>query len=182
MDSGWIKALELPTKITGGVFGACVLIYFLHQSEQITLADIGAWVLPTVLITGALSGCIFLTTVIANLWEAYGGWRQRRAEKALEDKIEKTALAHLDNLSEQEIYIVAQALKEESPSITLWAHSSGAAQLVSKRLLLQHGGEFMTEHWPFTFLSFAWDEIVKRKEFFLEKENELEAMRKRKGR
>ena len=180
--SGWIKALELPAKITGGVFAGCVAIYLLDRSGQLDLTLIGVWVRPTVLVAGALSGCLFVASVIGELGAiGQGLWSGRQLKKRA-DSDRAQAISHLDRLSEQEVYLVAKALRGGSPSFTSWAHVSGAAQLVDKGLLIQHAGTFNRDHWPFSFKDFAWEEIEKRREFFLEKEKELEAARKRKGR
>ena len=180
--SGWVKALELPAKITGGVFSACVVVYFLDRSGQLVLADIGAWVRPVVVIVGALTGCLFVASVVAAIGEIGGATLKARKTKKGQTEQEAASLAHLDKLSEQEIYMVCEALKEGSPSFTSWAFISAAAPLVEKGLLIQHVGQFNQDHWPFTFRDFAWEEIEKRRDFFLEKEKKLEAERKRKGR
>jgi len=175
MDSGWIKALELPTKITGGVFAASVVIYLLDRSDQLALAEIGAWVSPVVIITGVLSGCLFVASVLSSL----GGagvriWENSRARKSRLEA-EARALAHLDQLSEQELYMVCEAIREGSPSFHSWAYISGGGQLTAKGLLYSPEGTFNTEHWPFTFNDFAWKEIERRKDEFLQKEKNAKA-------
>lgn len=173
--SGWVKALELPAKITGGVFGACVVVYLLDRSDYLVLADIGVWARPAVAIVGVLSGCLFLASVISEEWGSYKAKKGQTAQ-------ESVSLAHLDKLSEQETYMVCQALNEGSPSFTSWVQASGAAQLVDKGLLIQHAGQFNRDDWPFTFQDFAWEEIEKRRDSFLEKEREYEAARNKGGR
>lgn len=181
LEPGWIKALELPTKITGGVFGACVVIYFLDRSGQLVLADIGAWVRPVVVIAGAVSGCLFVASIIGSIGQGAGKLWQDHKQKKAHDEQRQAAISHLDRLSEQEIYMVCQALKEGSPSFTSWAFISAAAQLVEKGLLIQHAGQFNQDHWPYTFHDFAWEEIEKRRDFFLKKKREYEAARKKNG-
>jgi hypothetical protein len=179
LQAGWVKALELPAKIIGGVFSACVLIYFLDGSGQLVLADIGEWMRPVVIIAGAVSGCLFFASIIGSIGAALGKMWQGYKQKKAHDKRQQTAISHLDKLSKNEVYIVCNALKEGSPSFTSWAFSSAAAQLIEKGLLIQHTGQFIRDYWPYTFHDFAWQEIEKRRDFFLEKEKELEAVRKR---
>jgi hypothetical protein len=103
-------------------------------------------------------------------------------QSAKESKIadaKAKALAHLDTLSEEEVYIVAKALEEGSPSIKWWLHSGGAAHLVHKGLLDQLPGQYMKDHWPYTFRDFAWQAMLFRKEEFLKRSAELEAAKKK---
>ena len=179
MDSGWIKALELPAQITGGVFAACCLVYLLNETGQLALADVGEWALPVIIIAGILSGCLFVGAILAYFWRKFEKWREQREKKVQKDEVQKTALAYLDTLSEQENYMVCKALKEGSPSFTSWLHISAAAQLVDKGLLIQHTGVFNREHWPYTFHDFAWKEIERRKDEFLQKETDAKPVRRR---
>lgn len=190
MDSGWLKALELPAKITGGIFAGCVAALYLDTAGAISLSQIGAWLRPSIAVVAVFSGALFLAGILNELVVAFRSWRAKTIEDAaaLADQSAKDsriadakakALAHLDTLSEEEVYIVAKALEEGSPSIKWWLHSGGAAQLVHKGLLDQLPGQYMTDHWPYTFRDFAWQAIILRKEEYLKRSAELEAAKKK---
>lgn len=190
MDSGWLKALELPAKITGGIFAGCVVALYLDTVGTIILSQIGAWLRPSISVAAVFSGTMFLAGILNELVMALRAWlaKSKADAAALADQSAKEAsiaeakakaLAHLDTLSEEEVYIVAKALDEGSPSIKWWFHSGGAAQLVHKGLLDQLPGEYMTEHWPYTFRDFAWQAMLLRKDEYLKRSADLEASRKK---
>ena len=187
--SGWVKALELPAKITGGVFIGCLLVYVLDRSGELVLADIGTWVRPVIVLVGILSGCLFFASILSDGWQAsVRFWRshsESRDKEKAETEARERALKHLDQLSEQELYMVCEAIRENSPSFTSWAYISAGAQLVDKGLLIQHQGRFHTDHWPYTFHDFVWEEIEKRQDEFLRAEKAKKAEKekaKRRGR
>ena len=95
MDSGWIKALELPAQITGGVFAACCLVYLLNETGQLALADVGEWALPVIIIAGILSGCLFVGAILAYFWRKFEKWREQREKKVQKDEVQKLSLIHI---------------------------------------------------------------------------------------
>lgn len=173
MDSGWLKALELPAKITGGIAAGCIVALVLDSRGAIDFVAIGGWLRPAVAIAAVFSGALFLAGMINEGAAALGKRRSKTASLADQAASMQKALANLDTLSEGEIHIVAHALKGGSPSITCWLHSGAAAQLVHKGLLVQLAGRYSSEHWPFVFRDFAWEEILKRKDHFLDRSAEL---------
>ncbi|MEY8096316.1 hypothetical protein AB9F29_02715 [Falsihalocynthiibacter sp. S25ZX9] len=183
MDSGWIKALELPAKVTGGVFVACIVIWTCDRVEVLNLDGIGTWLRTTVVLLGILSGCLFVFSVFTDFWNAARGWQKQRVENTTQNNAiiaaQKKSLIHLDQLSEQENSLVAAALKEDSPSFTYWANASGAGQLIAKGLLYSPAGSYHMDHFPFTFHDFAWEEIKVRRDAVLARETECEERRKR---
>ena len=69
MDSGWIKALELPAKITGGIcLGSAVVLYLGHL-ELFALNDVGSWLEASVFLILIFTGSLFVTSVIGSLFE-----------------------------------------------------------------------------------------------------------------
>lgn len=148
MDSGWLKALELPAKITGGILVGSVVALYLNSVGALDLAQIGPWLSPAISIAAIFSGALFLASIINELMAEFRSWLTKKAadaevsaeKEAAASAAKAKALAHLDALSEEEIYIVAEALKEGSPSVKCWLHSGGAAQLVHKKLLDQLPG------------------------------------------
>lgn len=190
MDSGWIKALELPAKITGGLFVACALIWFLDGTDVLNLDDVVSWLRPVILIIWVGSGCLFGASLVGEIWGAGAAYLKKRGETkdaaakeiaALKAKDErrKAIVAHLDQLSEKETYEAAKALKGGSPSFESWAHSTGAGQLIAKGLVYSPQGTFNQDHFPFTFYDFAWEGLQERKEAILKNEAKYELGRKK---
>ncbi|MFH1342920.1 MAG: super-infection exclusion protein B [Pseudomonadota bacterium] len=186
MDSGWLKALELPAKITGGIFVGSLVTLYLDSVGSLSLAQIGIWLRPLISVAAIFSGALFLANIVNELVMEFRSRQTKKsadaaaiAEKTANDTAasvaKATALAHLDALSEEEIHIVAKALKDGSPSVKWWCHSGGAAQLVHKGLIDQLPGQYMRDNWPFIFHDFAWEAMLNRKEAFLERAAELEA-------
>lgn len=188
MDSGWIKALELPAKITGGLFVACGTIWFLDDKNALNLDEIAAWVQPVIVILWIGSGCLFGASLVGDAWSFGANALQKRVEKqdAIgKETLEKEALearrssiiAHLDRLSEKEIFEAAKALKGGSPSFESWAHSTGAGQLLAKGLIYSPQGSYNQDYFPFTFHDFVWEALEERRDTILAKEVEYERKR-----
>ena len=190
MDSGWIKALELPAKITGGLFVACAVIWFLDGTDSLKLDDVASWLRPVVLIIWVGSGCLFGATLVGDAWSAGATYLNKRTEtkdaaarKAAEVKAKddrrNAIIINLNHLSEKENYEAAKALKGGSPSFESWAHSTGAGQLIAKGLLYSPQGTYNQDHFPFTFYDFAWEALQERREAILEKEAAYELARRK---
>jgi hypothetical protein len=174
MDSGWLKALELPAKITGGIAAGSIIALVLDSRGAIDFAAIGSWLRPAIAIAAIFSGALFLAGMINEGAAAFGKSRSKKASLADQAAFKRKAIAHLDTLSDEEVHIVAKALKEGSPSVKWWFHSGGAAQLVHKGLLDQLPGQYPSDHWPFVFRDFAWEAIQERRDRFLARAAELE--------
>ena len=190
MDSGWIKALELPEKITGGLFVACAVIWFLDGTETLNLDDVASWLRPVILIIWVGSGCLFVASLVGNAWAAGAAYLKRRAESKstaakeaaevkAKDEHRNAIIARLDHLSEKENYEAAKALKEGSPSFESWEHSTGAGQLKGKDLIYSPQGTYHQDHFPFTFFDFAWKALQERREAILKKEVAYELKRRK---
>ena len=189
LNPDWIKALQLPAKVTGGLFVACTVIWFLDTNSTIRVDDLAFWLRPLYMIIWVVSGCLFGASMFADAWAAGVEYFKRRAETKdsasrkmaeveAKEKQRQAIAAQLDHLSRPEIYEAAKALKAGSPSFESWAHSTGAGQLMSKGLIYSPQGTFNSEHFPFTFHDFAWEALQQRREAILEKEKAHELERK----
>jgi hypothetical protein len=188
-DSGWLAALNLPTKVVAGVFIALCVTLGLDIYEYIDLSSIGSLTrLILVLLCVLFGGLLFASLVelaaqpkIAKMKTTLLAERRkdREDEKAAErEAARQRALANLDHLSAWELRIVADALKEGSPSFYTYAHSSPVAQLQAKNLVYSPGGTHHQDHYPFTFHDFAWKVLLQRKDEFLTKAEEAEEREK----
>ena len=190
MDPGWIKALELPAKITGGLFLACAAIWSLDNAGTLKLDAVASWLRPAIMIIWVGSGCLFGASLVSDVWVASIAYLKKRAAaqetaakqaadiRAIEEH-RKSIIAHLDRLSEKEVYEAAKALKGGSPSFESWAHSTGAGQLLAKGLIYSPPGTYHQEHFPFTFYDFAWEALQERREAILEKDALYEIARRK---
>ena len=192
MDSGWLKALELPAKITGGVLAACVIALYGDNKGLLSLSKIGPWFRPVLQVIAVFAGALFAANILSDFLVYCRGYQAKiaaekekvedeRKKAAAEEAAKKKSVSHLDKLSEEETYIVADALKKNTPSIKWWLHSGGAAQLCAKGLLQQLPGQYQTNHWPFIFYDFAWEAIEERRESLLKQAEkfELESKKRR---
>jgi hypothetical protein len=190
VDSGWIKALELPAKITGGLFIASGVIWFLDRNRALNLDEVATWLRTLILIMWVGTGCLFGTSIIGDVFSAGVALLRKRAaarevaaqtaaECASKEAARKAILAKLDTLSEREVHEAAKALKAGSPSFESWVHSTGAGQLIAKGLLYSPQGTYNGDHFPFTFHDFVWKALQERREEILSREAAYELERKR---
>ena len=94
---------------------------------------------------------------------------KRKERTAVAETNQKIALENLDHLSAHEIRVVADALEGDSPTFYTYAHSPPVAMLQGKGLVWTPGGRHHMDHYPFTFYTFVWEELLERRDEFLEK-------------
>lgn len=190
VDSGWIRALELPAKITGGLSVACAVIWLLDGSDSLNLDDVASWLRPVILIIWISSSCLFGASLLGEAWTAGAAHLRKRA--AAKDTAAKEAaelqkrneqrqalVSQLDHLSERETHEAAKALKGGSPSFETWAYSPGAGHLIAKGLVYSLSGTYNQEQFPFIFHDFAWEALLERREVILANEAKFEKLRQR---
>ncbi len=160
LESGWIKALELPAQITGGLASGCFILYVLDKNTAFDLSAIGVWFPTVVIVVGVLSACLFWGACIQGLWPHI----RRQWRKKFLSAEEKRSIEHLDNLSEGELEYVTQALMDKTPSFVANINDPSVGLLRAKKLVAAIGGQYDMRACPFTFTKHAWKEIQKREE------------------
>lgn len=181
----WLDALKLPLKITiavavsSGLLLALDLNGYLDYGEYAALARA---VFITLTVVSSVFVVVGIITVLSSpLWQ-----RQRQSALALRRSVRRKeqedlraaervrVLAHLDHLSEEEIWYVADALKKGSPSFLTYVHSPPVSLLGGKGLVWTPGGEHNRNYYPYSFHDFVWEQLLERKDEFLAKHEENE--------
>jgi hypothetical protein len=137
---------------------------------------------------------VFALVAVAKVLE--GGWTEGRRvlarrqakkakdEKAAREKVEAEAVrakivGRLDHLSDDEIELVAGALKAGSQTIQGWLYWAEARGLEQKGLIISAPGEGNMDHWPWTFPDDVWAGLQGRKEAILARAKALEPPKRR---
>ena len=179
----WLDALRLPARVTLGLFFVCVVLLILYRYNVITFGIFGDNTTDILIIVAVLFGVLTLSHLGALLVSPITEKHKqslltkrreirRQEHEADRDEREAAALARLDHLSEHEIRLVADALRENSQSIYIYSQTPHAATLISKDLLYTPGGTYHQDYYPFTFHDFAWQELLIRKDEFIAKDDE----------
>lgn len=184
-DSNWLNALKLPTQVVIGVFIACVLILILDWKGVIVLNQFGVITKTIVIIIAVLTGSLSLTGIIDFFKNQFLNKQKRRAlverrrvreeeDKKKREESRNNAIQRLEHLSCKEIWYLADCLKEGSQSFYTYVHSPPVTTLMGKGLVYTPGGTHHQDHYPFTIYDYVWDELLARKEEFLEKQANCE--------
>lgn len=185
-DPHWLNAFKLPTKVVGGLFIASVTLLFLDHYSVLQLSELGSKTVAIVWVGGVITGCLLLASLVELLTQPFRAKAQtsalakRRSQRMLEKKLERdearqNAVDKLDHLSGRELRVVADALREGSPSFYTYANSSAVSQLRAKNLVYTPGGAHHTDHYPFTFHDFVWEVLVERKAEFLQRSEDAQS-------
>lgn len=194
-DAKWLDVLKLPFKAKLAIALACGLLLYLFDASLLSFGKLDNIIKTALVIALAVSAVIVVVDGLA--WLA-GPIVQRRhssllaARRALRRKEEEAqreeqraaVLAQLDHLSAWEIKVIAKALKSDSPTFYTYVHSPPVTMLLGKRLAWTPGGEHHQDHYPFTIADFVWEELLKRREEFLAKDQavrDAEEAEKRSG-
>jgi len=183
--SKFLSSLALPARVSGGIFAALLLILVFNSQGWVRLVEIVAWAPVAVIVGATLFGCLFGASLIDNAIKFTIRLRKRsalveRQEKrqkekdAAQNELYAEALARLDHLSDRQIQFVADALRAGSPSFLTYMDDPDISILMSFQLVTSPGGSHNQAHYPFFFNDIAWAEILKRKEEFLQKADELD--------
>lgn len=188
--TGLLKALELPAKVSLGIFISSLVLIFSDSYKLLPLAPLWVHSVAVLKITAVVSGCLLLASGIAFLAEDKLNSRKasilsrRRAllekEKIAALELKKSEnLLYLDSLSYEEKVVIAAALRANSMSVVVPFDSIGANLLRSKGLGVFAGGLVDMEGAAFTIAPYAWRALQARKEDILSKVSEPSKVRRR---
>lgn len=169
MDAGWIKALELPAKITGGLFAACVLIWLVDGSDALSLDDLGSWARPLLVVIAILSGCLFVSSIIPEVWQATESHRLERRSRAHHKKRIQEFIADIPYLTEKEKTILGYLRHYKKKRFTGAQDAGHAATLLSKGYIRYIGVKGQTVSImdvPFEVSSHVWEVVEARPDDF----------------
>lgn len=176
--------LKLPRRAILGILLSCLTLYFLNSYELIDLSIISkhanlALIVLSIIMTSMIFSEILdyiISTINHNLKRREVS-RRRAIKKAVleaERSEERSrALKRLNHLSNEEVALVAKALAANSPSFTWWVNCPHASLLMSKKLVFSPVGQHPADHYPFMFYDFAWEELLRRKDEFIERDREI---------
>ena len=169
MDSGLIKALELPAKITGGIFVASVLIWLFDGSDTLNLDDFGPWARSLSIIVLTLSGCLFASAIIQKSWEATESYRTARQRKKKHRKLVNDFSAQIPYLNEKEKIILGYLRHNNQKRFTGADDAGHARTLLSKgyvRYIAFQGQVVSARDVPFEVSEHVWEVVEARPEDF----------------
>lgn len=162
MDSGWIKALELPAKITGGLFAASVLIWIVDGSSTLNLDDIGSWMRPLVVVLMILTGCLFVSSIIPQLWQSTESYRFKRRITAQHEVRVRRFKEDIPYLTEKEKKILGYLRHHKQKRFTGASDAGHATTLLSKgyiRFIGVRGQIVDAMDMPFEVAEHVWEVI-----------------------
>ncbi len=167
----WIKALQLPNKITSAVLGACVVLLLFDDWGVVDLNKVSEAAWTIVVIVAVFSACLFLISLLAQYGPkgfllAKMKWASR-SEKAHQ----KSVLSELDALTDDEISVVAEAALDNRRRFEMAKHDQVCFQLCDKGVLIHSTNSAMpVRGYLFEFPYFVWEELTRRGAEFLEKD------------
>ena len=165
MDSGWIKALELPARITGGLFAAAILILLIDGSDALNLDDLGSWARPLCFVIFILAGCLFVFSVVPEVWKATEGYRLERRRKALYAKCVQDFIADIPYMTDKEKIILGYLRHHKQKRFTAAQDGGHARTLLSKgyvRYIGVKGQAIDLMDVPFEVARHVWEVIEAR--------------------
>lgn len=176
--SGWLKALELPTRALLGIFISALALILAESYGILSLVPLWVHSGTILKIIAIVSGCLLLAAGSAFLVEEkIKSWKvsvlsRRRAllKKEKEAELDKKRLERLhllDSLSYAEKEVIAAALRANSMSTVVPVDSVGANLLRSKALGGFAGGLVDMEGAAFTIAPYVWNALQARKEEIL---------------
>jgi len=172
-DSGWLKALEIPTRIIAGIFLFCSIVIVLDYYSYIDFDGFNPWSSFVLLLIWILALCILLTTGIKNFWEKFSEKQKSSREKTEREIFENSVLARIDYLSRNELRPLVDCLEKNQQSFLGYVYDGDNSNLMAKNLLSTPGGTHNQDYYPFTIPDFVWKYLLKQKEEILSRYSSL---------
>lgn len=165
MDSGWIKALELPAKITGALFVASCVILLIDGTDSLSLSDIGTWARPLITIILVGSGCLFVFSAMSTAWESTTGVRTSWLRKRWYKKRRQDFIDDIRFLTERERKILGYLRHYNQKRFTGTQDGGHARTLVAKGYVHFIGVEGQgvdPMNVPYEVADYVWEVIEAR--------------------
>ena len=185
-DPKWLDALKLPLRLKLAIAAACGALFYLFKSKAITLGAFDGVVIALLLVTIVVFAIVVVFDGLAWLAKPLSEKRRlsllakrrsvvRSAQIEQREEQRGAILAQLDHLSRWEVQTVVKTLQGNSPTFYSYVFSPPISMLQAKNLVWTPGGPHNQDHYPFCFADFVWDEILKRREEFIERERAFKA-------
>jgi hypothetical protein len=183
-DAKWLDALKLPLKVTIGVAIASFVLLILDLKGLLDFGQYGAIARLALIL---LSVVFSILAVVGIVDELLAPVREKRRQSVLAARravrrkehdeqrsaAQREALARLDHLSKEEIRVVADCLRDGSPSFFTYVHHPPVTMLMGKGLVWTPGGQHHQDHYPFSFHDWIWEKLLERKDEFIAKDDEF---------
>lgn len=193
IDSNWINALKLPTKVLTGLFVASVTLLVFDKAEILELSLFGSVAKPATILICVVSGALSFTSITSFFIELFNSSRkrtllqQRRELKKIEVQEEISAqkrrvIERIPHLSKDELHYLADCLRENSQSFTTYVHSPPASTLISKGLIYTPGGTHHQDYYPFVVNDFVWQHLLENRDQIITKDDENKRIEEEKKR
>ena len=177
-DSGWLKLLTFPARVSAGLFLFSILALAFNYLGLIELAAERQWLILTAL----LFGCLFAAAVGGLIYDHVMQTRKksllrsrRELQKAEELKArhayEAGVIQRIDYLSKEELSYVADCLRANEQSFLTYIYSPPVSNLGAKGFVGTPGGSHNQDHYPFYFHDFAWRALLARKDELIAKDD-----------
>ena len=174
-NSNWLQALTLPTKVSAALFLSFAIL-LLFDDCQILLINKLPYITREICLLGMiLFGCLSSTSLVAVFLESIIQRRKvnllaerRRIRREEQDQVraeqEAATISRLEYLSKEELHYVVDCLQKNEQSFLGYVYSGPISNLVAKGLVSTPAGTHDLDMYPFFFLDFAWQAMLKRKD------------------
>jgi hypothetical protein len=97
----------------------------------------------------------------------------RRADREREAAEHQAAvLRRLDYLSKDELSIIASCLRKNERTFLTYANSPPVGNMMASGFVGTPGGAYHRDHYPYYFGDFVWEELLRRRDEFIAKDDE----------
>lgn len=182
-DAKWLDFFKLPLRAVIAVAIASAALLALVLTHILDLGPIGPFALPVLIIVAVASVAM---GIVGGGEALLAPFREKRKQSALEQRraIRKkeederqehrrgSVLGRLNHLSKEEIDLVADALRNGSPTFYTFVYSPPVSVLQGKGLVWTPGGAHHQDYYPFSFHDFVWEALLERKDEFVAKDAE----------
>lgn len=173
-----IKWVQQPNRIVFAVGVACAIGLFGDYKGWFELTNLGAEARPALFLGLILCACLVVISIVCQLYhksaDTVGGWRTAKrlgAQEKADKEQQQEALAQLDDLSDDEINVIAAAVRDNLYLFRRRVHDATCFSLCEKGLLVHDtGAHFRAHGYQFQFPDFVWAEITRRGQEFKDKD------------
>jgi hypothetical protein len=183
-DLKWLPdMLRLPARIFAGLFLFFATVLVLDHFALFPPAALHplAWALVVLgaLLFGFLCFALFIGIIVDALARRHKRTLMserhnlRRADRERETaEYQAAVLKRLDYLSTEELSIIAGCLRKNERTFLTYAHSPPVANMMASGFVGTMGGAYHRDHYPYYFGDFVWEELLRRRDEFIAKDDE----------
>jgi hypothetical protein len=180
-DSKWLEALKLPTKVIAGIFIATIIILSFDKAGFLLLKEIHSTAKPLIILLSIFSGALLFSNLLALLIDCVKKINKKseieklkqekeQKQKEKQTKFRAEVISRLEYLETYELRLLADALKDNTPTFYTYVYSPPATTLIAKELIYTPGGTHNQDHYPFIIHDFVWAELLSRKAEIIERD------------